>query len=139
MNKNLQRTLPLLLAVGVNYMAQIPYYLHQYYIGRHLLPSLSGTAMLLLTFSWFVAGYVLFIRRKRYGRAVLLSFLAAQVVFYGHAIALGFINRGGIVAQFNTHSRFLFVIFLIGYINFAAAAYYLVRLSKWHGSGANSV
>jgi hypothetical protein len=130
MNKSLKYTSPLLAAVALNYLAQIPYYFHQYYSGRHLAPSWPGTFLLLLTFVWFLAGYTRFVRGKKYGVGLLLSFLAAQILFYGHAIIFGLINGGGAVAQLKTHSPFLFVIFLIGYINFGVAAYYLVRLLK---------
>jgi hypothetical protein len=130
MNKNLKYSLPLLAAVAINYLAQIPYYIHQYYIGRHLSPAWPGTFLLLLTALWFLAGYTRFISSKKYGRGLLLSFLATQVLFYGHAIIFGLINGGGAVAQLKTHSPFLFVIFLIGYINFGVAACYLVWLLK---------
>lgn len=138
MNKIVKHTLPLVLAVGINYAAQIPYYIHQYYIGQHLMPSFPGTALLLVTFLWFLVGYSLFIGGKKYGRGLLLSFLAAQIVFYGHAIVFGLINGSGIVAQLKTPSPFLFVIFLIGYINFVAAGYYLVQLLKTGRKEINS-
>jgi len=128
----------LLAAVLLNYAAQIPYYLHQYYFPRHLPPNLLGVALLSATFVWFLAGYSMFIRGKKYGRGLLLSFLTAQVLFYGHAIVFGLVNGSGIVAQLKTHSSFLFVIFLIGYINFTVAAYYLARLLHWK-SNTNAV
>ena len=131
MNKNLKYSLPLLAAVTLNYVAQIPYYIHQYYIVRHVPPSLPGTFLLLLTLLWFLAGYIMFIGDGKYGKGLLLSFLATQVLFYGHAIILGLITGGGALAQLKTHSLFLFVIFLIGYINFGTAAYYLAWLSKY--------
>jgi hypothetical protein len=76
----------------------------------------------------------MFVRDKKYGKGLLLSFLAAQVLFYGHAIIFGLINGGGIVAQLKTHSPFLFVIFLIGYLNFTVAGYYLVRFLRKKGN-----
>lgn len=125
-----RRHLPVLLAVVLlNYAAQIPYYLHQYYFPRHIPPNLFGVALLSATLVWFLAGYITFIRDKKYGRGLLLSFLIAQVLFYGHAIIFGLINGSGIVAQLKTHSQFLLIIFLIGYINLAVAAYYLVWLA----------
>lgn len=130
MSKKQKAVLPLLAAVSLNYIAQIPYYLHQYYIGRHLMPSWPGTALLLMTLVWFLAGYTMYVKGQRYGKGVLISFLVAQVLFYGHAIVFGLVNGGGVVAQLTTHSPFLFVIFLIGYINFAVAAWYLIRLLR---------
>lgn len=95
MNKRLKYTLPLVFVVALNYLAQIPYYIHQYYIGRHIPPSWPGTLLLLLTLLWFLAGYLMFIRSKRYGRGLLLSFLGAQVLFYGHSVVFGLIDGGG--------------------------------------------
>lgn len=120
----------LLAAVLLNYIAQIPYYLHQYYFPRHLVPSLPGTAALVVTFAWFLVGYLGYITGKKYGLPVLLTFLATQVLFYGHAIILGILLGGGIVAQLQTHSPLLFVVFVIGYLNFAVAGYYLYWLIR---------
>jgi hypothetical protein len=130
MNRSLKYPLPLLVVVVINYFAQIPYYFHQYYVGRHLAPSWPGTLLLLFTFLWFLAGYTRFIRGKKYGTGLLLSFLAAQVLFYGHAVVLGLINGSGVVAQLKTNSSFLLVIFCIGYLNFIVAAYYAYWLVK---------
>lgn len=124
---------PLVIAILVNYLAQIPYYLHQYYFPRHFAPSLLGVVLLTITLAWFIAGYVRYLQNKRYGWGLLLSFLLAQVLFYGHSIVLGLFTGGGIVAQMETPSRFLLVIFLIGYINFTVAAYYLVRFLRRKG------
>lgn len=130
MNKKLNRTIPLIVAVAINYLAQIPYYIHQYYIGRHIPPSLPGTLLLLLTLLWFLVGYIRFVRNKKYGAGLLLSFLAAQIIFYGHAVVFGLINGSGVVAQLKTNSSFLLVIFCIGYLNFIVAAYYAYWLVK---------
>jgi len=70
----------------------------------------------------------MYVANKKHGKGILLSFLAAQVLFYGHAIIFGLVNGSGAVAQLKTHSQFLFVIFLIGYINFGVTACYIVWL-----------
>lgn len=138
-NERINATLPLLIVVGVNYLAQVPYYFHQYYIGRHIMPSWPGVLLLSLTLLWFMAGYASFVKSGPYGRGLLASFLVAQVLFYGHAIVYGLVNGSGAVAQLQTKSPFLFVIFLIGYINFAVAAYYLARLLKRKNSPSRGV
>lgn len=125
------RHLPVLLAVVLlNYAAQIPYYLHQYYYPRHLPPSLIGSVLLAITFIWFLLGYLWYVRGRRYGMGLLLSFLVTQVLFYGHSVVLGLFTGGGAVAQLETPSPFLLAIFLIGDINFVAAIYYAWRLAK---------
>lgn len=127
MSVHKRSTAALLYVVIANYVAQIPYYLHQYYFPHHAAPNWSGVALLALTLIWFLVGYIRFVRGKRYGWSLLFTFLGAQVIFYGHAHLLGFVG-GGAVAQLSTHSQFLLVIFLIGYLNFVVAVYYLVWL-----------
>ncbi|NMH96540.1 hypothetical protein [Pseudonocardia acidicola] len=117
----------LVVAVLVNYAAQIPYYLHQYYPGA---PSWPGLALLALTFVWFLAGYRSYVRSRPYGYALLLTYLAAQVLFYGHSVLLSVMHGGhaGAVAQLSSPSPFLVVIFAIGYLNFVVAVWALVWL-----------
>ena len=111
--------------VLLNYVAQIPYYLHQYYIPRHLPPSFIGSLLLVTTLAWFLVGYARYTAGKRYGWSILVAFLATQVLFYGHSVLLGLLSGGGVVAQLRTSSLFLLVIFLIGDLNFIVATYYL--------------
>lgn len=120
-------TVVLLYTVLINYAAQIPYYLHQYYFPYHAQPNWSGVALLALTFVWFLFGYVRYVRGKRYGWGLLLSFLVAQVIFYGYSVLLSFVG-GGALAQLQTPSPFIRVIFSIGYLNFAVALYYVAWL-----------
>lgn len=128
----LKATAPLAAAVLLNYAAQLPYYLHQYYLPRHQAPSWPGAVLLGLTLVWFVVGYVRYLRGQPYGAGMLLAFLLAQVLFYGHSVALGLLTGGGAEAQLTTHSRFLLVIFSIGYVNFLVAACYVYWLAR-HG------
>jgi hypothetical protein len=66
----------ILAVVGVNYVAQVPYYLHLYYFPHRALPPLVGTIMLLATLVWFLLGWMLLMRRRsRIGYWLLLTFL----------------------------------------------------------------
>ncbi|HUZ00146.1 MAG TPA: hypothetical protein VMU89_07325 [Thermomicrobiaceae bacterium] len=123
-------TAVLVAVVALNYAAQIPYYLHQYYLPRHQLPSPLGTLLLGLTLLWFVVGYRRYLTGRRFGYGLLLGFLVVQVLFYGHSVVLGLLTGAGAVAQLTTSSRFLLVIFTIGYLNFAVAAYYVYWLLR---------
>jgi hypothetical protein len=127
MTINKKYTLVLLCVVLLNYVAQIPYYLHQYYFPHHLAPNWSGVALLVLTLIWFLFGYFRFVNGNRFGRSLLLSFLLAQVIFYGHSLVFSFFG-GGMIAQLRTHSPFLLVVFLIGDLNFLVALYYFLWL-----------
>jgi uncharacterized membrane protein (UPF0136 family) len=131
-----RRHVPILLAaVLLNYAAQVPYYLHQYYFPRHSPPSLLGVALLSATFMWFSVGYFWYVTGRTSGLWVLLAFLAIQILFYAHAILFGLLTGGGIVGQLRTNSPFLLVVFLIGYLNFTIAGYYAWRLLKHKGVG----
>ncbi|WP_206915906.1 hypothetical protein [Alicyclobacillus suci] len=57
----------LFFAVILNYVAQVPYYFHQYYFPHHIAPNWSGVALLVLTLIWFLVGYFRFVDGKRYG------------------------------------------------------------------------
>jgi hypothetical protein len=74
-----------------------------------------------------VVGYTRYRSDARHGRGVLVSFLAAKVVFYGHSVLLSLLTggSGGVVAQLSTSSPFLLAVFLIGYLNAAVAAFSL--------------
>ena len=134
MTSRRRATVPLIAAVGLNYAAQIPYYLHQYYLPHRQAPSLLGTLLLGLTLLWFAIGYARYVAGKRFGNALLLGFLLAQVLFYGHAIVLGLFNGAGAVAQLTTPNRVLLVIFGVGYLNFLVAAYYVYWLLRHSGT-----
>lgn len=73
----------ILVVVGANYLAQIPYYLYPDYLPHRALPPLFGASLLLVTFVWFLLGWLLLARRgSRAGFWLLLIFLLADVGFY---------------------------------------------------------
>lgn len=47
----------LLIVVLVNYAAQVPYYIHQYYAPHGFLPSVYGSILLGLTLMGFLVAY----------------------------------------------------------------------------------
>lgn len=117
-----------LLVVGANYLAQIPYYLHLYYFPHGALPSLLGSILLGLTLAWFLAGALGFARGRAWGYWLLAMFLLTEVSFY----ALNMLNQAlhGIPPFFHlqTHDPILFVVFGIGYLNMLAGVYFLFAL-----------
>jgi hypothetical protein len=131
---------PLLVLVGLvlaNYLAQIPYTLHLYGLSA----SPRGALLLGATLVWFVAGATLHWRGRAAGYWLLLSFLAVEVVFYFRNEVL-LIPAGYGMPYHLTHARdpLLWVVFLIGDVNFLAAGcfvWYLlrerVRLPARHG------
>jgi hypothetical protein len=122
----------LMAVVLANYLAQIPYTLHLY----GLTPDPRGVLLLGATFAWFAAGTVLLLRGRRVGYWLVLSFLAAEFAFYfRNEIML--IPAGYGLPHHLAHARdaLVWVVFLIGDLNFAAAAYFLWYLLVPRSSG----
>ena len=119
-------------SVLANYAAQVPYYLHQYWFRGHVPPSWPGVALLAVTLAWFLLAYRRYVRGARFGRGLLMAFLATQVIFYAHALALSLLSggHGGIAAQLTSPSQFLRVIFALGYLNALCAAALLVVMAR---------
>jgi hypothetical protein len=121
--------LVLVAVVLANYLAQIPYALDLY--GS----SWSGRGALLLgvSFVWFAAGVPLLLRGRAAGYWLLLSFVAVELAFYFHNEVLLIPVGYGLPYQL-THARdaLLWVVFLIGDVNFVVAGYFLWFLvSRW--------
>jgi hypothetical protein len=122
----------LIAVVLANYLAQIPYTLHLY----GLTPDPRGVLLLGATLVWFAAGTVLLLRGWRVGYWLVLSFLAVDFAFYfRNEIML--IPAGYGLPYHLVHARdaLLWVVFLIGDLNFVAAAYFLWYLLMPSSSG----
>ena len=106
----------ILVVVGANYLAQIPYYLYLYYFPHHVPPSLFGTLLLAATFVWFLAGWL------------LLAFLLTEFVFY----AANMVNQvaHGFAPFFHLQNRdpLLFTVFAIGYLNLIGGLVFAIFL-----------
>jgi hypothetical protein len=117
------RRLAILVAVVFcNYLAQIPYSLHLYGLSADR----RGVVLLGATLVWFVAGVGLLMRGRAVGYWLLVSFLAVEFVFYFRNEIL--LIPGGYGMPYHlTHIRdpLLYVVFLIGDVNFLAAGYFL--------------
>ena len=110
----------------VNYLAQIPYYLHNYYVPHHLIPSVRAVGLLGFTLIWFVIGYTAYIRKIKYGYAILLSYLVVQALFYGMTCL-----SGAAIMQLHNHSNIIRAVFLVGYTSGFVAAYYSYKLIRF--------
>jgi hypothetical protein len=122
------RPLAILVAVVLcNYLAQIPYSLHLYGLSADR----RGAALLGATLVWFVAGAGLLRRGRTVGYWLLISFLGVEFVFYFRNEIL--LIPGGYGMPYHlTHVRdpLLYVVFLIGDVNFLAAGYFLWYLLR---------
>jgi hypothetical protein len=120
--------MPLVAVTLANYAAQVPYFAHNYYSPHHPFPGLRAVALLGLTLAWFAVGLAGFLRGRRWGLAVLISFLAAEALFYAGTFA-----SGAFIFQLHNHSDLIKLVFITGYASGAVAAYYAGRLlwDRW--------
>lgn len=108
----------------LNYLAQIPYYIHFYGI-HHVAPSPLGLTLLGLTFAFFLAGFVLTLRNRRSGWWLLLGFLALEFAFYVvHDLS------GAFLQDLPVSDPLFLVVSLIGYLNTVGAFVYLIVLVR---------
>jgi hypothetical protein len=110
-----------------NYAAQVPYGLHLY--GPRAIT--YGSALLLLTMVWFVAGFWLLIRAKAAGYWLTLSFLVTDFGFYLYNLIGGWVHGYGLFFHaWHLSDPILWAVFMIGYANFFAAGYLLMLLFR---------
>jgi hypothetical protein len=119
------RLMPLVAVTLVNYLAQVPCYLHNDYSAHHLLPGLPAVALLGATLAWFAVGLAGFLGHRRWGRPVLVSYLVTEAVFYGATIASGIFLH-----QLANPSYLIKAVFVVGYVSGAVAAGYAVLLVR---------
>jgi len=110
----------------LNYIAQIPYYLHNYYFPYHALPSLIGIVLLGVTLAWFLFGYIGTQKRKRLGYYLLLSFLVFEALFYFHTMLFG-----AFIFQLQNPSLIVKAVFIMGYVSGIVAAYNAYLLIRY--------
>ena len=119
---------PLLVVVGANYLAQIPYYLHLYYFPHGTLPSAQGVALLGVTCAWFLVGYVGLALRRAAGYWLLLAFLLTEVSFYARGVIIRVTNGYPAFQNMQTHDPVLLVVYGIGYLNMVMDACFVAAL-----------
>jgi len=116
----------LLLITSFNYLAQVPYYLHNYYVPHHQLPGLRAVGLLGFTLIWFIIGCVAYSKKMKSGYGILLGFLIVEALFYGMTLL-----SGAFIFQLRNHSDVIKAVFIIGYVNGLTAAYYAYRLIRF--------
>ncbi len=111
-------------ATMLNYVAQIPYYIHFYGV-HHVAPSPLGMALMGCTFALFLAGFFLTLCNRRSGWWLLLGFLALEFAFYVlHNLS------GAFLQDLPLHDPLFLTVSLIGYLNTVVALIYLVVLFR---------
>ena len=125
-NMKLKRYLPILFIVVIaNFIAQIPYYLHQY----HTPPSTIGTLLLLAVLVWFLLGFTWVWQGKTKGYAVMIAFLITEFLFYlSTQITQAVSGKGILLHVMNPEDPVLFMVFGIGYINLIVSGIFIILL-----------
>lgn len=112
----------------LNYAAQIPYYIHNYYLPYHVPPTLSSVLLLSATLAWFLIGYVGLRTKQRFGFYALLSFLLVEALFYLHSFIFGAFSF-----QMQNPSILIKLIFFYGYVSGVVAGLYAFKLLRTSG------
>lgn len=121
----------LLTVTLLNYVAQMPYYIHQYYAPAQVLPSLAGVGLLAITLIWFLFGYFRFTRAQRYGKVILASFLITEFLFYLQTQVSQFLLTHQVLLHvYHPDGLLLFLVFGIGYINMVTALIFAILVLK---------
>jgi hypothetical protein len=116
----------LLAVVGANFLAQIPYYLHQYYLPSHAAPALVGLVLMGVVLAWFGVGFAGLRRGSRIGYYLTLTFLMVEWLFYLQTqIVQALTGHGILLYVWHPSDMVLFIVFGLGYINFFASFWFV--------------
>jgi hypothetical protein len=116
-----------LVVVGANYLAQVPYAVHQHYFTRLQLVSFAPMG---LAFVWFLAGYLLLARGMRLGYWLLLSNLLTMVGFYLHNVLVQALNGFNPLFFLRDSDPLVGTVLAIGHVNLVAGAYFIYYLAR---------
>jgi len=111
-----------------NFIAQIPYSIHQY--GLSFLTNTRGILLLGIPFIIFLAGYFLLSKKNRWGYRMLLAFLTLEFAFYVLTVVGEIAQGSGAFYHLGNPSLTLRIVFGIGYLNLFAAGYFLFLLVR---------
>ncbi len=128
-NKTRPLTWALMGLILANFLAQVPYFLHLYYTPQHPLPALAPALTMGTVFAAFVIPAWLFLRGRRPGYSLLIAFLAVDFLFYLWNISGGAIHGLGLFFHLRDSDPILWAVNFIGYLNFFAAGWLLLRLA----------
>ena len=110
----------------INYIAQIPYYIHFYGV-YHVAPAPFGTALLAFTLVFFLIGYWLTVAERPTGCWILLLFLITETAFYLlHNVS------GAFLKDVPVNDPLFLTVSLIGYLNTIVPLIFLIAIIKEH-------
>ncbi len=112
-----------------NFIAQIPYSIHQY--GFSFLTNFRGILLLVLVFLPFAAGYFLLLKGQLLGYRLLSGFLTLEFLFYLFTVISEIAQGFGVFYHLGNQSLTLRIVFGIGYLNLFVAGYFLFLLVRY--------
>ncbi len=118
----------LFLLILLNFIMQIPYFIHLYYTPLHPLPDLKTSLPLGFVLALFLTGYILLTRHKKVGYWLLVVFLCLEFAFYLWNFVGTLIHGYPLFFQLNNPDIILRIVYSIGYINLFASGYFLFLL-----------
>ena len=111
--------------VLVNFVAQVPWFLLNYYTPQRPWPTLRSSVTMGAVLALFIVGTVLFIRRRQTGYFLMAVFLAGQFLFYLWNTVGGAVHGFGWFYHLADPDPRRRAIFAAGYLAFLASGYYL--------------
>jgi len=112
----------------VNFIVQIPYFIHLYYSPSHPFPNLRAIILMGSVFVLFLTGYCMLEMHKKIGYWLLILFLTTEFLFYVYSAIFSVIRGFGLFFQLANPDQLLRMVFLLGYINLFASGYFLFLL-----------
>ncbi len=114
----------------LNFLAQIPYFIHLYLGRQSLVITLRSCLIMGSVLAFFlIASYLLFTGRRP-GYALMLIFLAVEFLFYLFGVISSTIRGLGPFFQVRNPDVILRIVYSIGYVNLFVAGYFLVLLLR---------
>jgi hypothetical protein len=122
----IQIIIPYLLIVA-NFIAQIPYFIHQYYDPHHPFAQIKGILLMSGVLAFFILASVLLFRRQRPGYILMVIFLSVEFLFYLWTTLAEPLHGYGWFFHLYAQDEDLVLktVFAIGYVNLFAAGYLL--------------
>ncbi len=115
----------------LNFVAQIPYYLHLY-AGRQAVSVTARSSLIMgAVFAFFLLASWLLFKGQRRGYPLMLAFLSAEFLFYLFGLISSTLHGFTPFFQVRNPDVVLRVIYSIGYINLFASGYFLWLLIRY--------
>ncbi len=115
----------------LNFLAQIPYYLHLY-AGRQAMSVTARSSLIMgFVFAFFLLASWLLFKGQRRGYPLMVAFLSCEFLFYLFGLVTSTLHGFTPFFQVRNPDVVLRVIYSIGYMNLFAAGYFLWLLIRY--------